>query len=75
MLTRLKSAVDACSFWPGHCVAGRCRNCTVNGKIFENPGRLLSCDSAQRGINRQRRKSLHRIGCCTHVVSAAQQKK
>ena len=53
MLTRLKSAVDACSFWPGHCAAGRCRNCTVNVKIFENPGRLLSSDSALRGINRQ----------------------
>ena len=26
---------------------------TVNGKIFENPGRLLSSDSALRGINRQ----------------------
>lgn len=52
MLTRLKSAVDASSFWPGHCAVGRCRNCTVNGKIFENPGRLRSSDSALRGINR-----------------------
>lgn len=38
---------------PVTALPGRCRNCTVNGKIFENPGRLLSSDSALRGINRQ----------------------